>query len=348
MKRYLKSALAVAATALVVVSCGGGKGSKKKEASAAPLEERVPTVTVQIAQKEEVLQSEMYSASVEAYAVNNIAPQSSGRIQRIYVDVGSFVGRGQVLAEMDRSQLEQSRLSLKNDSTELGRLRQLYSEGGVSKSELDAQELSYNVKKSTFDNLMENTVLRAPISGVISERNYDRGDMYTMGKAIFVLQQIAPVKIIIGVSESDYTKVKRGDVVTITVDALPDETFTGRVSKIYPTVDATTHTVDVEVQVPNTDAKLRPGMYARVQVNFGSNNSIVIPDAAVVKMQGSGQRSVYVVSADNVATDKVVTLGRHFDGKYEILSGLEEGDHVVIKGQNSLRSGTKVEVSQEQ
>ena len=104
-----------------------------------------------------------------------------------------------------------------------------------------------------------------------------------------------------------------------------------------------THTVNVEVQVPNTDRQLRPGMYAKVNVTFGHNRSIVVPDAAVVRLQGSGQRNVFVVE-DGIAVQKEVSLGRHFDGQYEILSGLEEGEQVVVKGGSALRNGAQVEV----
>ena len=109
-------------------------------------------------------------------------------------------------------------------------------------------------------------------------------------------------------------------------------------------MDAATHTFNVEVLVQNSRRELRPGMYARVTVNFGDSLSITVPDTAVSKMQGAGTRSVFVVGDDGVATVKVVTLGRHFDGKYEILSGLEEGDRVVVKGNSSLKAGQSVRI----
>ena len=107
---------------------------------------------------------------------------------------------------------------------------------------------------------------------------------------------------------------------------------------------AATHTFNVEVQVRNENRQLRPGMYARVKVNFGDTFNVVVPDEAVVKLQGSGQRSVYVVEEDNTVSIRNVTLGRHYDSKYEILSGLEEGEKIVVKGLSALKSGIKVEV----
>jgi len=337
----MKRIIPIVLLALTMASCG----NKKKAQEKTPVEEVVPVVQVSTANLEVVTQESTYSSTVQAFAVNNIAPQSSGRIQKINVDVGSFVSKGQVLAEMDAVQLEQAGLQLSNTKTELDRLKQLYSEGGVSQSDYEAAELQYKVAKSTYDNLQENTLLRSPIYGVVTARNYDKGDMYTMGQPIFTVQQIVPVKILVGVSEADYTKVKVGDKVSLTVDALPGETFEGKVNRLYPTMDETTHTFNAEVLVQNSNRKIRPGMFARVTITFGSQQAVVVPDNAIVKMQGSGQRSAFIVE-DGQAIEKVVTLGKHFDGKYALMSGLQGGEQVVVKGQNSLRNGIKVQVTE--
>ncbi len=340
----MKKISIIALAALVLAGCGQKKDSQSQAQQAAmAAQPKAQTVKVQLAAKQEVKQDGTYSATVQAFAVNNIAPQSGGRIQKINVEVGDYVGKGQVLAEMDRVQLDQAKLRLSNAETELGRLKQLYEQGGLAQSDYEAAELNYKVSKSTYDNLVENTILRSPITGVVTARYYDRGDMYGMASPIFTVQQITPVKILVGISEGDYTKVSKGDKVTLSVDALPGKTFSGTIKRIYPTIDPMTHTVNVEVQVPNTDRQLRPGMYAKVNVTFGHNRSIVVPDAAVVRLQGSGQRNVFVVE-DGIAVQKEVSLGRHFDGQYEILSGLEEGEQVVVKGGSALRNGAQVEV----
>lgn len=332
-----------ASAAVMLAACGNGKKADSASASQ-NAEERATLIATATAVRQDVPQTEVYSSSVQAFAVNNIAPQTGGRIKSIKVDVGNFVQKNQLLAEMDASQLDQTRLKLVNDSTELARLKSLYDEGGVSKSDYDAAEMAWKVSRRSYNNLLENTWLRSPISGVITARNYDQGDLYS-GQPIFVVQQITPVKILVGISESDYTKVKKGDQVEITADAIPGRTFTGKVNKIYPTIDPASHTFTTEILVGNTDRTLRPGMFARVKVEFGVNNSIIVPDEAVVKMQGSGQRSVYVVSPDNTVNSVVVKIGRHFDRYYEILEGLNEGDIVATKGSSSLKDGAKVEVS---
>lgn len=331
------------AAAVMAVSCGNSNSKTAEQPQAA--EVRLPNVAIMAASYKDVPQSDVYTANVEAYAKNNIAPQSPSRIQKIYVEVGDFVRAGQIVAKMDEVSLNQSKLSMANDSLEYSRIKKLYEQGGVSKSDFDAMELKYNVTRSQYQNLLENTILRSPVSGVITARNYDQGDMYT-GSPIYVVEQITPVKLYVGISEMDYTRVKKNDTVTLTADALPGKTFTGRIARIYPTIDAATHTFTAEVNVANSDRLLRPGMYARVTVNFGSNHSIVVPDDCVVKQQGSGVRSVFVLQADNTVKEVVVTLGRHFGTEYEILSGIAEGDKVVVKGQASLKNGSKVNVQE--
>ena len=331
------------AAAVMAVSCGNNNSKTAEQPQAA--EVRLPNVTIMAASYKDVPQSDVYTANVEAYAKNNIAPQSPSRIQKIYVEVGDFVRAGQIVAKMDEVSLNQSKLSMANDSLEYSRIKKLYEQGGVSKSDFDAMELKYNVTRSQYQNLLENTILRSPVSGVITARNYDQGDMYG-GLPIYVVEQITPVKLYVGISEMDYTRVKKNDTVTLTADALPGKTFTGRIARIYPTIDAATHTFTAEVNVANSDRLLRPGMYARVTVNFGSNHSIVVPDDCVVKQQGSGVRSVFVLQADNTVKEIVVTLGRHFGTEYEILSGISEGDNVVVKGQASLKNGSKVNVQE--
>lgn len=330
------------AAAVMAVGCGNNTKTAEQPKAA---EVRLPNVTIMAASYKDVPQSDVYTANVEAYAKNNIAPQSPSRIQKIYVEVGDFVRAGQIVAKMDEVSLNQSKLSMANDSLEYSRIKKLYEQGGVSKSDFDAMELKYNVTRSQYQNLLENTILRSPVSGVITARNYDQGDMYG-GSPIYVVEQITPVKLYVGISEMDYTRVKKNDTVTLTADALPGKTFTGRIARIYPTIDAATHTFTAEVNVANSDRLLRPGMYARVTVNFGSNHSIVVPDDCVVKQQGSGVRSVFVLQADNTVKEVVVTLGRHFGTEYEILSGVAEGDKVVVKGQASLKNGSKVNVQE--
>lgn len=340
MKKLFKNAL-IAAALLSVAACGN---SGEKKSAVADAQEQTPRVQVATSVIKNVDQTEVYTSTVQAFVKNNIAPQSGGRISKIYVEVGDFVKKGQVVAEMDKTQLAQIELQLKNNEIEYNRLKGLFDAGGLSQSDLDAIEMAYNVSKTNYDNLLENSVLVSPIDGVISARNYDAGDMYTMSQPLYTVEQIVPVKMLVGISEVDYTKVKKGDSVEIVADAIPGKTFYGKVNRIYPTIDPMTRTFTVEVVVDNSYKTLRPGMFVRATVNFGTRQSVVVPDLAIVKQTGSGERFVYVVNADNTVKLTPVKLGRRIETEYEVLEGLQEGDIVVVGGQTKLKSGIKVEL----
>lgn len=342
MKTIFRSTVAAVAV-ILAVSCGN---STSKEQAASAVADVAPTVSVEQVSVREVPQLATFTSTVQAYVKNNIAPQMTGRIAKINVEIGDNVTKGQVLAEMDRTSLLQAQLQLQNQEVELQRLKTLYEAGGISKSDFDAVELAYNVAKSQVENLEENTVLRSPVNGVVTARNYDAGDMYAMASPIYIVEQIKPVKLLVAISESEYTKVKKGDSVEITADAVPGKTFYGKVGKIYPTIDPATRTFTAEVVVDNNYSTLRPGMFARVTVDFGSNYNVVIPDVAVVKQQGSGERFVYVLNEDGTVTYQEVVLGRRMGTEYEVLEGLSDGAKIVTGGMIRLKDGIKVTVNE--
>ena len=344
MKTIFKSIFFAGA---IVLAAGCGNATKKDANQAqAVVEEVAPSVAVAQVFTREVPQMSTYTSTVQAYVKNNIAPQSVNRIKKINVEVGDFVKKGQVLAEMDLIQLQQAELQMKNKEIEYNRLKKLHEAGGLSQSDLDAVELAYQVSKTTYENLLENSVLLSPITGVVTARNYDVGDMYAMSAPVFTVEQIVPVKLLVGISESDYSKVKKGDSVEITADAIPGKTFYGKITRIYPTIDPSTRTFTVEVVVDNNYKTLRPGMFARVTIKFGTNNNVVIPDVAVVKQQGSGERFVYVLNEDGTVSYVKVVLGRRMGAEFEVLEGIADGATIVTGGQIRLKDGIKVSVNE--
>ena len=269
MKAFRISGIALCSM-LIMAACGQ---KKSETAVQAPLVDPNAKPLVKLAKvvEEPVDQIQVYSATIVGEIKNNIAPATPARISKINVEVGDNVRRGQILVQMDETTLSQQEMQLKNLETEFNRIDQLYKVGGVSKSEWDNLNLQLEVARKSLKTLKENTQLASPIDGVVTARNYDNGDLYG-GQPILVVQKIAPVKLTINVSEQYYSKVKKGDEVKIELDAYPGETFTGKVSLIYPTVDAMTHTFPVEVNVANQDLKLRPGMFARATLNMGTLN----------------------------------------------------------------------------
>lgn len=299
---------------------------------------RVKLATVTARQVDQILE---YTATVEAEVKNNIAPASPVRIDHIYVEVGDKVSKGQKLVQMDAASLKQLKLQLDNQEIEFRRLDELYKVGGVSKSEWDASKMSLDVKKTSYRNLLENTSLLSPISGIITARNYDNGDMYNGNTPVLVVEQIVPVKLLINISENYFSKIKKGSPVKVKFDVFEGEVFNGKISLIYPTINAATRTFPVELVLDNKDMKVRPGMFARVEVNFGSENHVVVPDLAVVKQAGSGDRYVFVYEKGKVRYQKV-ELGRRMGTEYELISGVSNNSQVVVAGHARLVNGTEV------
>ena len=337
--RHLKSILLLS-TAMVMASCTQKQASQQTTV----VVEEAPKVTVTKVYAENVPQLSTYPTTIEADVVNNITPQSASRINEILVEVGDHVKAGQRLATMDAINLEKVRLQVANDSIEYGRTKELYEIGAASQSNFEAITLAYEVSKKSYANLLENTILTSPISGIITARNYDEGDMYAMAQPLFVVQNITPVKMLINISENNYSRVKKGMEVELTADAYPGETFKGKVNLIYPTIDPRSHTFPVEILVDNKDEKLRPGMFARVTVNYGTNYRVVVPDKAVLKQVGADDKYVYILNEDNTVSYAPVKLGVRMGDKYEVISGIDDGATIVVSGQTRLKNNIKVDI----
>lgn len=334
-----KSFQLVALLAVVLLgSCTGGK-----DKSAAEKVDEKPRVKLADVTARPVEQIQEYTATVEAEVKNNIAPSSPVRIDRIFVEVGDRVVKGQKLVQMDAANLQQKKLQLDNQRIEFQRMDELYKVGGASKSEWDASKMQLDVQETSYKNLLENTSLLSPVTGVVTARNYDNGDMYSGGEPVLTVEQITPVKLLINVSETYFTKVKKGAPVNVKLDVFGDEEFTGKISLVYPTIDPATRTFQVEIQLPNRDQKVRPGMFARATLNFGTQDNVVVPDLAIVKQAGSGDRYVYVYKDGQVSYNKV-ELGRRMGAEYELRSGVPDNSQVVVAGQARLINGTEVEV----
>lgn len=324
--------------AAMVCSCGEKKDESKSAADMTP-EVKLATVS-----SESVPQTEVYTATVESDLKNNISPNMAYRIERILVDVGDQVSKGQLLVQLDASSLNQLKLQIDHQKLEFNRTSELYKVGGASKAEYDNAKLQIEVMESQYKQMSQNTQLFAPMSGVVTARNYDNGDMYG-GAPILTIEKTNPVKVVMNVSEVHYKSIKKGQSVDLTLDSYEGENFTGKITTVSPSIDIATHTFPVEVTINNPQQKVRPGMFARVTVNYGNMDHVMVPDLSLVKQIGAGDRYVYVYDAQKqtVSYNKV-ELGRHIGNKYEILSGVENGQQVVVAGQARLAHGKKVKV----
>ena len=336
MKKEHLIGMLAACSALLFVACSG-----EKENTEQAEEETVQLVKVARVTEQAVPQVVSYTATIEPYERNLISSSLPNRIKKIYVEVGDHVKAGQKLVDLDRANLAQQKLQLDNLELEYNRVKELFAVGGASQQQVDQMRTQYETAKTSYENLDENTVLVSPTNGVVTARNYDNGDLAT--GAILTVMQIQPVKVEVNISESDFTKVKLGMPVDVNVEVYGDEVFKGKVSLIHPTIDPATRTFVTEINIPNGDNRIRPGMFARVNIDFGNVNRVVVPDQAVVKRSGSGDRFVYVYKDGKVSFNQV-QLGRHMDTSYELISGVENGSEVVIAGQSRLKDDAPVKV----
>ena len=324
----------------LLASCSSSSSSKATEEQSA---DTVRLVEVAPAEMRALNLSEEFTAQLEAKVLNNITAQAGGRLKQLLVKVGDRVGAGQAVARMEATQAAQAQIQLADAKTNFARMDELYKVGGVSKAQWEQAKSAVDQAKLAYGNAAENTVLRSPISGFVTAKNYDNGDMTSPQLPVVVIQQIAPVKAVIGVSEQYYSYLKKGAAATLSVDALGEETFSGIVTNIFPTLDPVTHTVSTEIEVANKDLKLRPGMYARVHLDFGTKEALTVPDKAIVRQAGSGARYVYVFSGGK-AVYRAVELGQQQGDLYEVVSGLNAGDQVITSAPSNLKNGLSVKL----
>ena len=332
MKKYLVM-LAVAATA-------------DKEKEEAQIEESAVAVKVATATPQIVDLTEVYTSEILPYKENDITPAAQGlHIDEIRVDVGDNVRAGQVLVTLDQTTLKQQELNLATIEDNYNRMKPVHEVGGISDQQMTQLKNQLDLQREIVENLRKNSVIKSPISGVVTARNFESGDLFA-SMPILHIMQINQLKVMANVSETYYPNVKVGQKVTISVDIYPDEVFEGTVSRINPALDAATRTFGVEITIPNSNLRLRPGMYARTTFNMGQRESIMIDDVAVQKQAGSSERYVYVIK-DGVAEYRFVRDGRRVGNLIEILDGLSAGEQVATTSFTRLANGKKVEIVNE-
>lgn len=330
-----------AASLSLSTACSSSSSSKQETAQST---DSTQVVTVDAARLTDFSSRQQYTAQLEAKTLNNITAQAGGRVKQILVAVGDRVAAGQVVARMEATQASAAQIQLADAKTNFARMDELYKVGGISKAQWEQAKSALEQAKLSYGNASENTLLRSPISGFVTAKNYDNGDVTSPAQPILVIQQVSPLKVVVNVSEQYYTRLKPGLEAHLSVEALGEQTFSGRITKVYPTVDATTHTVGVEIEVANKDQRLRPGMYARLGLDFGTRQALTISDKAIVRQAGSGIRYVYVLK-EGKAVYREVELGELQDGRYEALRGIEPGEQLIISAPSRLKNGTAVKLA---
>lgn len=331
--------------AVAMIGCASNSKEKSQTATTANVENTVVVKTA-VAAPQVVEVKETYTSEIKPYKENDITPAVAGlHIASIKADVGDYVRKGQVLVVMDQTTLKQQEINLATMQDSYDRMKPVYEAGGVSEQQIVQLENQLNLQKEVVENLRKNSTLVSPISGVVTARNFEAGDLFASMPILHVMQ-IDQLKVMANVSEQYYANIKVGQSVAIEVDIFPGEMFEGKISRINPALDAATRTVGVEVTIPNRGGKLRPGMYARANFVMGERESVMVPDQAVQKQTGSSERYVYIIK-DGVAEYRFVKDGRRVGDMIEILDGVEAGEQVALTSFTRLMSGQKVEVKNE-
>jgi RND family efflux transporter MFP subunit len=285
------------------------------------------------------------SSNLQGYQTVNVAPSLTGKIEHIYVEVGDRVRKNDSLVRMDQQQFRTARLTCNNLQTEMTRMDGLIQSGSVSRQSYDQMKLSLDQAKENLHFLTTNTFVRAPFSGVISAKNYEDGELYS-GQPIVVLTQVDKLKTLVAIPESYIPQVKSGMKLTLSSSVYPDKTFHAYIETVYPTIDASSHTFQVKVVVPNTEGLLRPGMYVTASLGLGKENVITAPYSTVLKLIGANNRYVFI--NDNGRAKRVeVEMGDRFGDEAEISAPeIVDGVQMVTKGESRLIDGVKIRVAE--
>ena len=308
-------------------------------------------VKVELIRKQQISKSIECVATLKAFEEVHYAPATPGRIEKIYVEVGSRIRKGDILVQMDKTQLQQALVQYKNLEIDFKRLDTLHKAGSIAQQKYDQARMQYEMAKTNLDFLQENTVLRAPFNGVVSGKYYEDGEMYSgapntqAGKAAIIsIVQLNPLKSIVNISENYFPNIKNGMKTDVTCDIYPEKKFKGEIFRVYPTIDPTTRSFSAEIKINNPDEKLRPGMFTRTSLIIEKVNALAVPAVCILKLQGSNERYVFL-EENGIAKRVTVTLGQRFDNMVEIISDeIKEGQHIVSTGQSRILDGMKLEI----
>lgn len=337
MKKYVKL-IPLFIAGMVMTSCSSEDAKTTSEAEIVKKEQ----VEVSKIEKREIDRVISLPTTLQGYENMNISSTVSGIIEKIYVEVGDKVSKGQMLVRMDQTQYTNYKLQYANLGVELGRVEALKEAGSIAQQQYDQTKVQYDQLGETLALYEKNTFVKAEFSGVITTKNFENGELCA-GQPILALSQIDVLKAYINIPEAYFPQIKVGMPLELVSDIYPDKVFKGAVEIVYPTIDASSHTFTIKVKIPNSSMTLRPGMYVRTTIPVGKASTIVVPYQAILKLIGSNNRYVFLRDGDK-ARRVDVELGQRFDKYVEIFGDVKEGDEIITVGQGRLVDGTTIEV----
>jgi len=351
--KYFKSISVLMISGLLITACSSKDKKAVTQATdpAQVTEKAAIPVKVSVLSKTKIARTIDYTATVLPFEEVNMAPSTPGRIEKIYVEVGDKVNKGDKLFLMDRTQLYQLQLQLSSLAKDLNRMDTLLKTGSVKQQQYDQLKTQYDVTKTNVDFMKENSLLKAPFNGVITGKYFENGEIYsgapttaTGRSSVVTIMQVNPLKINVNISEQYYPMIKKGLKAEVTADVYHNEVFTGTVFRVSPTVNSGTRAFTAEVELPNKNDLLKPGMFVRVSMDLGEVETFVLPASNVLVQEGTNIRYVFV-DDNSVAKRIEVLIGKRFDDQLEIISEtLKEGSSLIVEGQSRLINGDKIEV----
>jgi RND family efflux transporter MFP subunit len=338
---------------LILILAGCQKSGKTEEEFQVPVE----TVKVDFGNVE---QSLFFNGDIEAEIEVKVFAKIPDRIEAFHVDEGGFVRKGDPVADILATTIEQAVRQAEayknNMESEYVRAQRLNQQGAMSQQQFDAIETQVTQARAAFTSAQSQfgdaTVL-APISGIIGKRYYETGDMANPAVPLVSIVQMDRVKLILQAAEQDLGRLAVGQDAEIRVKSYSSEAFRGRVSKISPVLDPMTRMAQVEVLTANPGHKLKPGMFAEVEVKTGTLKQVLtVPRYAAIEntsMETVDGREqvvkkyfVFVVGDSNKVEQRSINVIYINQINIAVESGLERGETIVVSGQNNLRDGMSV------
>lgn len=333
--------------------CGGailwsGCGSAEKKSA-----ERIVTVRTEQVAPSAGASMLNYVGTVEEESGAGLSFKVQGTVLRTYADEGQQVHKGMLLAELDAASLRQTynatKASFEQAEDAMRRMKTLFDGGSLPEIKYIEVQTKLEQARSMYEIAKQNLSdarLIAPASGVIGRRAVEAGENALPGKTAFTLLDIRTVKVKVSVPEQEIARITTETEAVITVPALGNKTYTGRIAEKGVVANAMAHTYDARISLPNKDNTLMPGMVCNVSLALdgeGQKPFIVVPNRAV-QVSDTDRRFVWCVK-DGVATAVTVETGALTERGVIITNGLTEGMEVIVEGMQKLSEGTKVKKS---
>ncbi|MDR2204570.1 MAG: efflux RND transporter periplasmic adaptor subunit [Flavobacteriaceae bacterium] len=352
VKKIITGIVVVGLIGLAIWKVADNKKKSQAETAIVAAENEAVAVNVASAKYENINTEYTANGTFEPLQQLNFTSETSGKIIQVFVDEGSFVRVGQVLATVRADQrninVSTAQAAYQQALADNQRYENAYKTGGVTQQQLDNSRLQLKNAKAQLDlqhiNLGDSQI-RATINGVINERKIEPGSYVALGTSMFDIVNVSTLKLRVMVDESHVANLVLGQEIAVKSNVFPDQKFGGKITFIAPIADASLN-FPVEIQIENTsDRKLKAGMYGTAVFTAASGastqNILVIPRSAFVG--GVQNNQVFVVNGDAAKLTNIVS-GRNFGEKIEVLSGLKNGEIVVTGGQINLTDGAKIKV----